>query len=279
MSSSPNPFAPALVPARTDCKCCAAPSTLVAVLDAAHSGTDVRAGHTVEALTGLAVYYYRCSRCGFTFTRAFDHWTPADFAAHIYNANYARHDPAYANGERGTRTAADVISQFSAHAPRLSVLDWGSGAGSFAVALRQHGFARVESYDPFVATHMARPGGRYDMVTCFEVMEHVLEPLALIEDLAALRAPAGAILVSTLCCTQQVIDVGLAHWHYCVPRNGHISFMTPRALHEGARRVGLVAHSFTEAAHVLFDAAQVPRWLMSVLPPQAIDTPISAPVA
>ncbi|WP_081430607.1 hypothetical protein [Polaromonas sp. JS666] len=81
----------------------------------------------------MTTTYYRCSGCGFKFTRAFDHWTPSDFAPQIYN------------GERGTRTAQDVSRQFGIHAERLSVLDWGSGEGSFAADLQRHGFSRVDS--------------------------------------------------------------------------------------------------------------------------------------
>jgi hypothetical protein len=266
MRQSANSFAPAAVPQETVCKCCAAPSSLLAVMDAARSGVDARAGRAVEALSGLAIYYYRCSACGFTFTRAFDHWTDADFARYIYNADYARHDPEYENGARGKRTAGDIIAQFGAAAGAISVLDWGCGDGGFVEALRQYGFARVDGYDPFVAGASERPQGRYEMVTCFEVIEHALDPLGLVADLAACRAERGAILISTLCCSQQVADYGLEHWHYCVPRNGHISLLTPAALMHCAQAVGLVAFSFTEAAHVLFDPDAVAPWLQRVLP-------------
>lgn len=263
-----NPFAPPAVPSTTECKCCGGASTLVAVMDASRSGLDARAACAVEALSGGAVYYHRCRSCGFTFTRAFDHFTADDFTLRIYNADYGRHDPAYTNGERGTRTAADMMRSFSfgAQAAQLSVLDWGSGEGSFAAALRQHGFVHVESYDPFVAGSSVRPSGRHDMVTCFEVIEHVLDPKALVADLAACRASQGAILISTLLCSAQVIDFGLQNWHYCVPRNGHISFMTAQALLYCAAQVGLRAHSFSEGVHVMFDPAATPDWLAPVLP-------------
>lgn len=266
MTQVPNPFAPGAVPSETPCKCCGAASFLAGVMDAARSGVDARAGRAVEALSGLAVYYYRCVGCGFTFTRAFDHWTNEDFARRIYNADYARHDPQYLNGARGKRTAGDIVRQFGTYARDISVLDWGCGDGGFADTLRQHGFARVEGYDPFVAGAAERPTGSYEMVTCFEVIEHALDPLGLVADLAACRASRGAILVSTLCCAQQVVDYGLELWHYCVPRNGHISLMTPNALMHCARAAGLVAFSFTEAAHVLFDRDAVPPWLQQVLP-------------
>lgn len=266
MHEQSNPYAPAAVPAQTECKCCGAACTLAAVVDAARSGIDARAGRTVEAMSGQAVYYYRCSGCGCAFTRAFDHWTPEDFARNIYNADYGRHDPGYANGERGTRTAGDVIRQFGAYAARISVLDWGSGEGSFAATLRRNGFVRVDEFDPFATAAATRPVGRYDMVTCFEVIEHVTDPAGLVADLAACRGDRGAILLSTLCCTPQVVDFGLQNWHYCVPRNGHISLLSARALMHCARRAGLVAHSFSESAHVLFDADAVPFWLAPVLP-------------
>ena len=104
------------------------------------------------------------------------------------------------------------------------------------------------------------------MVTCFEVIEHVLDPLALVQDLAECRASDGAILMSTLLCSPQVVDFGHENWHYAVPRNGHISLLSAAALAICARRAGLQAHAFSERAHVLFDPAQVPAWLRASLP-------------
>jgi 2-polyprenyl-3-methyl-5-hydroxy-6-metoxy-1,4-benzoquinol methylase len=260
-----NPFAPGPVPPQTNCKCCGQPSFLVAVMDASRSGSDARAGRSVTPLSGLPIYFYSCSACDFTFTRAFDHWTSGDFAKHIYNHDYPQHDPQYADGARGTRTAMDLIGQFGTTLNALSVLDWGGGEGSFAATLRQHGLQAVTSYDPFVESASARPAGQFDIVTCFEVMEHSTDPAALVCELANHRAADGVILISTLCCTRQTIEFGLHNWHYAVPRNGHISFMTPKALQHCARKVGLVAHSFTNSAHTIFDAAAVPPWLAPFL--------------
>ena len=88
MIPTPNPFAPAPVPRETACKVCGSVSRLVAVMDAARSAVDARAGRAVEPLSGQAVYYHRCGGCGFTFTRAFDHWARADFAREVYNLDY-----------------------------------------------------------------------------------------------------------------------------------------------------------------------------------------------
>lgn len=266
MLSESNPFSPSRVPFETACKCCGATSCLVGVVDASRSGSDVRAGRVVTELSGLAVFYHRCVRCGFTFTRAFDHWTPADFAEHIYNHEYGLHDPEYCDGQRGRRTAMDIINQFGLKISHLSVLDWGAGKGGFTATLKSHGFKYVDSYDPFESDACELPDGKYNVVTCFEVIEHVLNPVELICDLAARRTHDGAILISTLCCTQSVVEYGLENWHYCVPRNGHISLMTPMALQACAREVNLSAHSFNEGAHVIFDSEYAPKWLSPMLP-------------
>jgi 2-polyprenyl-3-methyl-5-hydroxy-6-metoxy-1,4-benzoquinol methylase len=215
----------------------------------------------VTALSGRAIYFYRCSACGFTFTRAFDHWHHSDFEKHIYNADYTIHDPEYANNERGERTAFDLIRTFGFDLSNLSILDWGAGQGGFSETLLKNGFSRVDSYDPFSINAARYPSDLYDVVTCFEVYEHVLEPVTLTSELAARRNPSGAILISTLCCTQQVVDFGLENWHYCVPRNGHISFMTPESLQVCAKSVGLCAYSFSVSAHVMFDPLNTPAWL------------------
>jgi 2-polyprenyl-6-hydroxyphenyl methylase / 3-demethylubiquinone-9 3-methyltransferase len=47
-------------------------------------------------------------------------------------------------------------------------------------------------------THAAHSAGRYDIVTCMEMLEHVPEPLSVLEALHALVKPGGHVFVSTL---------------------------------------------------------------------------------
>ncbi len=46
---------------------------------------------------GIHVDYRRCQDCGFIFTSFFDDWTPQEFAAYVYNADYPRIDSEYAD--------------------------------------------------------------------------------------------------------------------------------------------------------------------------------------
>lgn len=66
-----------------------------------------------------------------------------------------------------------------------------------AVELRQK---NIETFEGFAAEAAADPAwaGAADVVTCFEVLEHVSDPAALFKDLAALTRPGGLIIVSGL---------------------------------------------------------------------------------
>jgi len=44
---------------------------------------------------GIAVAYHRCPACGFLFTPYMDDFTPVDFSARVYNADYHLFDPGF----------------------------------------------------------------------------------------------------------------------------------------------------------------------------------------
>lgn len=64
-----------------------------------------------------------------------------------------------------------------------------------AMECRNKGFEVIEA----VAEHVVGHDGYADLVVCFEVLEHVHEPLAFIQTLARLARPGGHVFVSTLC--------------------------------------------------------------------------------
>jgi SAM-dependent methyltransferase len=267
-----NPFETNRVPARTDCKCCQSIADIVGVVDFSRCGVEMIAevaatgtplypntsvSRKTDPYVGWAIYYYRCRSCFFTFTRAFDSWTTADFAQHVYNADYARHDPDYLDA-RPSQYSDLLTSWFGPSKERLTILDYGSGSGLLQQKLESNGFSGVASYDPF--THVERPPGRFDLIVCVEVFEHVLEPVALLADLNSSLKQDGAILLSTLCCSQAVVDQGFANWWYCVPRNGHISFYSPESLALLAQPHGLQYRRLNDYLHVMH-RHPAPAWL------------------
>jgi 2-polyprenyl-6-hydroxyphenyl methylase/3-demethylubiquinone-9 3-methyltransferase len=189
-------------------------------------------------LSGQPVHYFRCDGCGFLFTRFFDDWTPEQFAEFVYNDDYIKVDGEYAD-IRPAREAVSMAQRLAAFT-HLNMLDYGSGSGRFAAHLRGHGFENIASYDPFSSP--ARPDGTFDVITCFEVLEHSPAPERTLADIASLLAPGGCIIFSTAVQPANIPEIR-ANWWYVAPRNGHASIYTLAALARAGRDAGLVLHA------------------------------------
>lgn len=146
----------------------------------------------------------------------FDSWTHDDFAQHVYNADYPRHDPEYL--EIRPQQHADLICTSFPEMREGRVLDFGSGLGLLERKLVSRGFTDVTSYDPF--SHPVPPEGRFDTILSFEVFEHHPAPVDLFDQIMRYRKPDGALLFQTSLITRDILDQGIDQWWYCVPRNG-----------------------------------------------------------
>jgi len=237
----------ALDAAPAPCKICQTPSPLFGVVDFHKSCIETR-GHGLQ-LSGIPIYYRRCPACAFTFTTAFDDWPPATFRQHIYNENYIAVDPDYAE-LRPTNNARFVAETFHATRASLRILDYGGGTGLFARLLREQHFDAC-TYDPFSDSSEINqlPVDRFDLITCFEVMEHVPNPRPTVEQILSLLTEQGAILFSTLLQPENFESLGLAWW-YASPRNGHVSLYSRTALEQLFAPHGLTVVSLTEGIHL-----------------------------
>lgn len=129
--------------------------------------------------------------------------------------------------------------------PGARVLDAGSGAGFGTAYLSERGLDPVgidsdeeavaqarESYpgpEVIVGDITALPfeDGSFDAVVCFEVIEHVGRPAALVGELARVLRPGGLLAVSTPNARMERLHARAAG----LPDNPfHISSLTPRAL-------------------------------------------------
>jgi hypothetical protein len=187
--------------------------------------------------SGVAVSYYRCETCGFMFTPFCDDWATPDFRRHIYNDQYTMVDSEY-SAIRPQRSA-DYMAKWLDGCQDARILDYGSGTGLFAEHMRMAGFRRITSYDPF--TESARPSGRFDIVTCFEVIEHSSTPVETIRGMAALLDDDACVLVGESLQPPDITTIRCSWW-YCMPRNGHISLYTDTALSAAAAQAGLIFH-------------------------------------
>jgi SAM-dependent methyltransferase len=216
------------------CKICAGPAFLFDVVDFNKCCYE---DFYVFGLAGIPVVYYRCRVCSFIFTDFFDSWSAADFAQFIYNDDYQIVDEGYA-GARAVQTAQH-LSPMLAGCEGARILDYGSGAGHFGTEMRARGVPHVTGYDPYSAPE--RPRGKFDIVTCFEVLEHTVDPLAAMQDMCAFLAEDGAIILGQSLQPPE-IDVVRANWWYIAPRNGHASTFAEETFLALAERLGLVVH-------------------------------------
>lgn len=105
---------------------------------------------------------------------------------------------------------ADDVSALAEGYDCKSILDYGAGKQTLADALED-----VTSYDPCIPSISTPPEGKYDLVACLDVMEHVEERhiLAVLEHIEAHMGTVGLFVISTR----------LAHKILPDGRNAHIT--------------------------------------------------------
>jgi hypothetical protein len=243
MIDSLKPVSAAPIP----CKICGGAAALYGVVDFHKSCAEAQ-GRRLP-LSGVPIYYRRCATCEFVFTDAFDGWSDEQFKAHIYNDDYLAVDPDYESSR--PRSNADVVAQlWGPYRDETRVLDYGGGNDVFCTALRANGFVAV-TYDPMTPQHARRPDGKFDLVTCFETLEHLPDPVAGIASLLEYVAEPGIVFFTTLTQPADFNSHGL-NWWYVGPRNGHISVFSRQALTRAFARHGYKVASHSDILHFAF---------------------------
>ncbi len=229
------------------CKICQGKSSLFGVVDM-HRPCEI--GGEPPPLSGVPVYYRRCAACGFLFTDAFDDWSHEQFKTHIYNDGYIAFDPEYLT-QRPTANAGFVANLWAAHKAGMRVLDYGGGNDTFCGVLRAQGFRDAVTYDPMVPEFATPPEGKFDLVTCFETLEHLPDPMAGVADIVKYAGEPGAVFYSTLTQPDDLDRQGMSWW-YVGPRNGHISLFSKQALAMAWARHGYRNASLNPGMHLAF---------------------------
>ena len=138
-----------------------------------------------------------------------------------------------------------------------SFLDYGAGYGAFVRRMRDLGY-RFHWYDKncdnlFAKRHAASLEQHDELVTAFEVLEHIEDPYP---ELEAIARSTSALLFSTELLPQR--PPALDAWPYYAAETGqHISFYTERSLEVLAERLGLHFTTNGKDLH-LFSKRKVP---------------------
>lgn len=126
-------------------------------------------------------------------------------------------------------------------------LDWAGGYGLFVRMMRDVGFdfRWTDPYAENIFAKTAKKGevNHFELITCFEVFEHLEHPLQQLEQLLEL---SDSILIST-----ELFDVKdipqLDDWYYYAPQHGqHISFYSVETLRFIAKKydLNLITNNF-----------------------------------
>lgn len=201
-------------------------------------------------LSGVPIYYRRCAACSFVFTDAVDGWNDDQFKAHIYNDGYYAVDPDFQSVR--PRANADVVERlWGEYKAETRVLDYGRGNDVFCTTLRANAFPVAMTYDLMMPEYARRPDGKFELVTCFETLEHMPDPAAGIRLILECLAEPGLVMFSTLVQPADFDTYGVNCW-YVGPRNGHVSIFSRQALAIAWGRHGYTTGSFNDNLHVAF---------------------------
>jgi hypothetical protein len=225
------------------CKICAAPSN--------HFSSATIFQHEVD--------YFRCRQCGFIQTEE-PYWLEEAYAEAITNSDIGlmSRNVIYA------KISQAIIQSF--FDPEASFVDYGGGYGVLVRLMRDAGFDfyRYDKYcdNLFAKGFEAAPAapGQYELVTAFEVFEHLAYPLAEIEQMLQF---SRNILFSTLLVPSQSPRPG-EWWYYGLEHGQHLSLYTPQSLTLIAEKFSLRFYSNGSSLHLLTEKKISTAWFRLV---------------
>jgi Methyltransferase domain len=203
-----------------------------------------------EVLLKYDVSYYKCKNCSFIQTEA-PYWLEE-----AYEDSISACDVGVAQRGLLWRAALKrIINNY--FDPNLKFVDYGGGTGLLVRFMRDAGF-NFYRYDLYGKNTFARGfdisdvqngDAKFELLTAFEVFEHLEDPLSDIEQMFRL---SDSLLFSTLLQPLDTNKLNPKDWNYFSPETGqHIAFYTSKTLNKIALKFGCNFYSDGEDVHLL----------------------------
>ena len=195
------------------------------------------------------VEFYRCRSCGFICTEE-PYWLEEAYSTAITGS-----DVGLVRRNIHLAKIARVLI-FTFFNSKGTFLDFAGGYGLFVRLMRDNGYDFLW-YDRYCENLFASgfvadfiDGMRYDLVTAFEVFEHLVDPITGVDEI--LRHTKNILFTTDL--LPEPVPKPSEWWYYGVEHGQHISFYTRKSLEVLAEKKRLNLYSNGATVHLLTES-------------------------
>lgn len=203
---------------------------------------------TAEILFKYTISYYQCKECEVIQTEK-PYWLDEAYSSAIADLDVGL-------VQRNMQLSALVSNLLDEYFDPLGkYLDFAGGYGLFVRMMRDKGFDFYR-HDKFCdnifakyfdAALFSKESSQFELVTAFEFLEHIDDPLA---ELERIFETTDAVLLTTELLPPNI--TGVEDWWYFVPETGqHITFYSEKSIDKIACKLGVTCYSDGKKHHLL----------------------------
>lgn len=186
---------------------------------------------SAKILNKYKISYFKCPECGFVQTEE-PYWLKEAYSAAITVSDIGLISRNIEFSQKLNNLLKIAFSD------KQTFLDYGGGYGMFVRLMRDKGYD-FEWYDEYCENLFAQGHEKskqhYDVITSFEMFEHIPDPVELTKSLVSL---ADTIIFSTELLPESTPKVK-DWWYFCTDHGQHVSFYTKKSLELIANKYSL----------------------------------------